>query len=99
LHRFPGLKTAGYDRTSLREERQLRFAVVLRKMKPALPELTCRGPLGLIAEASLRVKEPCGSPILGLCANDINSRNQAFLTGSIHLPQIQKKGRDDSTLS
>ncbi len=92
LHRFRGLKTAGYDRTSLREERQLRFAVVLRKMKPALPELTCRGPLDLIAEPSLRVREPYGSQIPGLCANDINSRSRAFLTGAIHLPQSQKKG-------
>ena len=36
--KFPEIKTPGHHRTSLREERQLRFAVVLRRMKPALPQ-------------------------------------------------------------
>ena len=35
---FPRVKTHGYHRNSLREERQLRFPVVLLRMKPALPQ-------------------------------------------------------------
>ena len=43
---FPRVKTLGYHRTSLREERQLRFPVVLRRMRPVLPHADLYGPVG-----------------------------------------------------